>query len=117
MAHGAGLAVVTIAWMRYVAPLAPAKLCRFAVEVMGLPARFEDPVGLALDGARKLAAFFRDIGMPLTFEDLGGIPADIPDLTKTVKRLAHGKAGNYVSLDDKAIREVYRLSLAENAIF
>ncbi len=117
VAHGAGLAVITIAWMRYVAPLAPAKLCRFAVEVLGLPAKFEDPVNLALAGTRRLAAFFHEIGMPLTFEELGGDPADIPALTQTVKRLSHGKAGNYVPLDDAAIKAVYRLSLAENAVF
>lgn len=110
VAHGAGLAVVTIAWMRWVNARRPAKLAQFATRVMDVEA---DPLHLervGFDGILRLAAFFRRIGMPLTFEELGCDPKDIPDLVRTAKRQpSTGKIGFYIQMDDDQVEEVYHL--------
>ena len=110
VAHGAGLAVVTIAWMRYVAPRKPEKLAQFACRIMDVQPIFDDPLAVANEGIKRLAAFFKEIGMPLTFEELGCRREDIPTLAKTVKRLPSGKVGNYVPLDEEDIINIYELS-------
>ncbi|HHX36771.1 MAG TPA: iron-containing alcohol dehydrogenase [Clostridiaceae bacterium] len=110
VAHGAGLAVVTIAWMRYVAPIKPEKLAQFACRVMDVDPNFNDPLAVANEGIRRLAAFFKEIGMPLTFAELGCKGEDIPTLAKTVKRQPHGKVGHYVQLDEADLIKIYELS-------
>jgi len=79
--HGAGLAVILPAWMRYVWPADPARFLLFAREVFGIePVRpgddgFEDEetaVRWAIEAAiDELAAFFSSIGMPATLGELG----------------------------------------------
>ena len=69
-----------------------------------------DDYEIAETGIRKLAAFFRSIGMPLTFQEGGCDPADIPSLVPTVKRSPAGTVGFYAPLDDADIEAIYRLS-------
>ncbi|MGI6545210.1 MAG: iron-containing alcohol dehydrogenase [Fastidiosipilaceae bacterium] len=109
IAHGAGLAFITIAWLRYQLPRNPHKIVQFAKHVMGVTEGSSD-IEIAELGIRRLASFFRSIGMPLTFEEGGCDPADIPELVKTVKRLPNGLVGQYAPLNDEGIEAVYRLS-------
>ena len=61
--HGAGLAVITPAWLRYVAEINPARMQRFAKKVMG---------GETLEeGSAKLQAFYAAMKMPTKLSDFG----------------------------------------------
>ena len=77
-AHGAGLAVVTPAWMEYVVRHDPMRFARFAVEVMGCEMDYANPERTARQGIHRLREFFRSLGMPATLEELGGKVEDIP---------------------------------------
>ena len=77
-AHGAGLAVVMPAWMVYVMKSDLARFARFASKVFGVPDG--DTSAMAQEGIRRYRAWLRDLGMPLTFEELGAKKADIPAL-------------------------------------
>jgi len=80
-AHGAGLAVIMPAWMRYCAEHGGEKrLAQMAVRVFGCQMDFDDPKRTALEGIEAFRAFLRSIGMPLTFAEIGADPADIPEL-------------------------------------
>lgn len=61
--HGAGLAVITPAWLRYVAEVNPARMQRFAKKVMGVETLEE--------GIAKLQVFYAAMKMPTKLSDFG----------------------------------------------
>ena len=61
--HGAGLAVITPAWLSYVAEVNPARMQRFAKKVMGVETLEE--------GIAKLQAFYAAMKMPTKLSDFG----------------------------------------------
>ena len=110
VAHGAGLAVVFPAWMRYVFPRNPKRFAQLAVRLWGCQMDFEHPERTALEGIRRYESFLRSLGMPLTFAELGADPADIPELAKGVKRNNGDKVGFFVPLDNDDLENIYRLA-------
>ena len=107
VAHGAGLAVVTIAWIAMLR-LENLKLAQFACRIMDVQPIFDDPLAVANEGIRRLAAFSKKLACLLPLKN--GLSAeDIPTLAKTVKRLPSGKVGNYVPVDEDIIN-IYELS-------
>jgi len=71
VAHGAGLAVLTPGWMRYVYKENINMFVQFAVNVMGVEGSFRDQEAVVLEGIDRLAEFFRKIGLPGTLGELG----------------------------------------------
>lgn len=109
-AHGAGLAVIMPAWMRYCAEHGGEKrLAQMAVRVFGCQMDFDDPKRTALEGIEAFRAFLRSIGMPLTFAEIGADPADIPELVE-MNRIGDGKTGGYIGLDRQAHFDIYNLA-------
>jgi alcohol dehydrogenase YqhD (iron-dependent ADH family) len=70
VAHGAGLAVVFPAWMKYTLRRNLAKFMQFAVRVWDVEYDFQNPEQTAVEGIRRLEDFYRRIGMPLTLHEL-----------------------------------------------
>ncbi|MBR5773274.1 MAG: iron-containing alcohol dehydrogenase, partial [Clostridia bacterium] len=66
VAHGAGLAVVAPAWMKYVMTKNTNKFLQFAVRVWGCQMDFENPEKTMLEGIDRFEKFLRSIGMPAT---------------------------------------------------
>ena len=71
VAHGAGLAVMTPAWMKYVYQHNLPMFVQFAVNVMGVEGSFRDQEALVLAAIDKLTDFFRAIGLPTSLGELG----------------------------------------------
>ena len=86
VAHGAGLAVVFPAWMRFQMKRHPMRLAQFANRVYNVPMNFEDPEETALWGIEAHESFLREIGMPVTMKELGARTEDIPKLAAKCKR-------------------------------
>ncbi len=84
--HGAGLAVVFPAWMRYQFSKNPMRFAQFAVRVYGCSMDFEHPERTALAGVEAHEAFLREIGMPVTLHELGARTEDIPALAAKTKK-------------------------------
>ena len=84
--HGAGLAVVFPAWMRYQLSKNPMRFAQFAVRVYGCSMDFEHPERTALAGVEAHEAFLREIGMPVTLHELGACTEDIPALAAKTKK-------------------------------
>lgn len=116
VAHGAGLAVVYPNWMRYVLKRNPHKIARFAREVFGITGDFRALEDLALQGAAALQEFFRFVGLPLTFEELGCLESDIPRLAANVKYGPGGYTGNYVPIYEADAIEIYKLACGPTLI-
>ncbi len=76
IAHGAGLAVLFPAWMRYVYKYNPSRFAQFARRVFDITEQ-NDSIA-ALNGIEALENFFKEIGMPLTLREFG-IPKNCVD--------------------------------------
>ncbi len=111
VAHGAGLAAVWGSWARYVMDSCLHRFHRFAVNVMGV-ADSDDHRAVALKGIEALEAFFREIGMPTCFSELG-ITASEEDLALMAKKCAAatgGKKGSARVLMEPDMLEIYRMA-------
>lgn len=104
--HGAGLAVITPLWMRYVLDKNPDKLVSFAVRVWNIDLNAENPKETALKGIEAFERFLKRIGMPSSFEEIGAKREDIARMTE--KLLGNKKTeGNYVKLTEEDLVKIY----------
>lgn len=108
-AHGAGLAVITPAWMTYVMGHDVDRFAQYAVRVWGCEMDFAHPEETAKEGIARTKAFFRSIGMPTSFAELGAKEEDIPKLLETLQ-IDGRTIGKFVSLGRKECEEIYRLA-------
>lgn len=70
--HGAGLAIITPRWMRYIYKQHIPTFLRFATAVFGIPLDAENPERTALQGIEALEdVFFKKLGLPSTLRELG----------------------------------------------
>lgn len=110
-AHGAGLAVVMPAWMEYVLPHDPMRFARFAVNVLGCEMDFACPERTARQGVARLRAFFRGLGMPTTFAEIGAKAEDIPAMTAHRAEKPNGfPFGNFVKIGPDEMQAILRLA-------
>ena len=101
-AHGAGLAVVMPAWMEYVKNADISRFARFGAKVFGVSEG--DAAAMADEGIRRYRAWLHEIGMPLTFAELGAKEADIPALVAKLG-LGGNTLGAFMKLaDDDVVR-------------
>jgi len=108
VAHGAGLAVVFPAWMKHVYTNDISRFARFASRVLDAEPRFDWPERTALEGIGKLKSFFRDIGLPTSFKELG-VPGDrLEEMAK--KATEKGPLGNFAKLGTQDVLSIYKLA-------
>ncbi|PLX97365.1 MAG: alcohol dehydrogenase [Desulfuromonas sp.] len=69
--HGAGLAIVNPAWMRFAAKSRPERFAQFAERVFGLSPAGKDTTTLALEGIDAYVTFLKEIGCPTTLSEVG----------------------------------------------
>lgn len=106
--HGAGLAVIFPAWMKYVYKHNLNRFVQFAVRVWGVEYDFNNPERTALEGIQRLLNFSKEIGLPVTLREL-----DVPesDLEKLANRCCgHRTLGNFVQLKEEDILKIYKLA-------
>lgn len=110
IAHGAGLAIVTPAWMKYVYTANKPRFVQFAVNVMGSSMSIADTDKICLDGIARLENWFRSMGLPVCFKD-AGIPTDrIEEMATHVLEGGRTAAGGLKKLYHDDIVEIYRLA-------
>lgn len=112
VAHGAGLAVVFPAWLRYQLETGHnvMRLAQFAVRIWGCSMNFENPAETALRGIEAYESFLRSIDMPTTMKELGARSEDIPELARRVRRSPDGTVGQFQKLDTAAIERIFRIA-------
>jgi alcohol dehydrogenase YqhD (iron-dependent ADH family) len=108
VAHGAGLAVLFPAWMRHVCAEDIRRFAQFAVRVWGVEEDFASPERTAMEGIRRLASFFKDIGLPTTLKELGVKDDRLEEMSK--KCVDRGIIGNFVRLDAAGVQKVLTLA-------
>lgn len=108
IAHGAGLAIVFPAWMKYVSRSHPAKLVRFAREVFGISQEEKEEADVIALGIRCLEDFYRKIGLPVTLHE-GGIGREAFDLMAG-KAVLGGTLGSFQVLDKQDVKAILELA-------
>ena len=125
--HGAGLAVIFPAWMRYVWASHPERFLTFGAEVFGIepidpevddlsgideeitPERaVHDAVEAAID---ELQGFFVSMGMPSTLGELGIDAADIDQLIRGLRINRGEQFGTFCKLTLDDARAIYESAL------
>ena len=107
--HGAGLAVITPAWMTFMATHNPKKGAQLARRVFDV--ENSDDTQAALEGIAKLKMFYSSLGLPVTLSQLG---IDDPDFDLLVAKLHENKGetiGGYYRLTATETRQIYKLGL------
>lgn len=108
--HGAGLAVILPAWMRYVWRARPERFLEFAHDVFDVEPvnqteeATEDAVTYTID---ELQRFFQEIGMPRTLGELGCVPADIDGWLATLRVNKGERFGEFLPLTMDDARKIY----------
>ncbi|MDR1018103.1 MAG: iron-containing alcohol dehydrogenase [Lachnospiraceae bacterium] len=113
VAHGAGLAVVMPAWMRYVMKHNPMKFAQIATRVWGIDMDFNNPEETAIKGIKRFKSFLHKIKMPTSFAEIGAKEEDIPEMAHKAcyGNGGTGTIGNFVKLSQKDVEEIYKLAL------
>ncbi len=110
VAHGAGLAVMFPAWMKYVMHHDVMRFAQFAVRVWGCEMNFQQPELTAMEGIQRYENFLRSIGMPVRFSEIGAKEEDIPTLIQQTG-IGKGTMGSFVKLNAQDIENIYRLAV------
>lgn len=99
--HGATLSAVWGSWAQYVLPVNPARFEQYAKNVWGEES--------AEAGIEKTVAFFKELGMPVGFGELGiGLLSD-KELDALADSVTYGRTrtiGNFKVLDESDVRRV-----------
>ncbi len=88
--HGAGLAILTPAWMRHVWRVNPKRFYNFAVRIMGEEDQPEAVAATIESGISTLETFFSRMGLPSRLIKLGVDPAQLADMAREVTHLPDG---------------------------
>ncbi len=112
-AHGAGLAVVFPAWMTYTMKHDVSRFAQLAVRVWGCQMDFANPEATAKAGINALKRFFKSIGLPSNFKELGAREDDIDRMAQTAcfGNGRQGTIGGFLKLNKDDVANIYRLMI------
>lgn len=71
IAHGAGLAIVNPAWMRFAAGTRPVRFAQFAHRIFGIALKTPEDEEAAAEGIDRFEAFLRSIACPTRLSETG----------------------------------------------
>lgn len=108
IAHGAGLAVVFPAWMKYVYKHDVNRFVQFANRVWNVEVDLNDLENTALAGIRKTEEFFRSIGMPVRLHEANIGDEHFEEMAK--KGTEQGPLGNFVKLYETDIIQILNIA-------
>lgn len=111
--HGAGLAVITPAWMKYVYKENMPLFIKWATRVMGVEYDYDYPENTVLEAIRRLEDFFVFMGVPTKMsemKDVGIVPEEI--MYKMARRVRitnpNGTVGTVKQLTAEDIVEIFK---------
>ena len=107
-AHGATLAVMLPAWMKYVYKADVKRFAQFANRVMEVAYIPDGDEQMALEGIKRFQQFIRDLNLPTRLDQLGVTAEDIPLMARKCRR-----AGSFMPLNEEDIAKVYTIALGE----
>ena len=108
IAHGAGLAVIVIKWMRYVSNINNSKFINFGENVFDMNrSDYSNDIEYVDKVINRLEEFFVILGMPSNLEEVGYKEEDLDYLVSNVDYNKDGYVGNYVKIYKEDVRKIY----------
>ena len=111
VAHGAGLAVVFPAWMKYVYKHNVSRFVQFASRVFNVEIDFYNPEKTAFEGIRRLEMFFESIGLPVRLSQMNIKDDKISEMAAKSTQKDSFAVGNFVKLKTSDVAEILKLAL------
>lgn len=111
IAHGAGLAMIFPAWMRYVYKHDVNRFVQFAVRVWNVENDHFDPEKTALEGIQRMEAFWQSLGLPTRISAAGLDSRHFDEMAEKCTNGGKNTVSNFVKLNQKDIRNIYELAL------
>ena len=106
IAHGAGLAIIFPAWMKYVYKENIDKFLLFGQQVFNISKTGEQGV---LETIKELELFFKEIGLPITMAEAN---ISNPDISKLAKQATWKSGlGSFKKLERSDVEKIYKLAL------
>ncbi len=106
--HGEGMAVVLVAWTKYMAEVKPWKLARLAVRVFHVDPYNYTEREQALILSDKLKAYFSSLNLKTSLKELNIGSEHFDEMAERATR--NGEVGHYVPLDAKRFKEILELA-------
>ncbi len=110
VAHGAGLAIIFPAWMKYVYRRNVARFAQFAVRVWDVEPCFDDMETTALEGIARTKAFFASAGLPTSLREIGIGEEHFDHIVRNCKLNPDDTVGGFVKLDTEDIRNILAIA-------
>ena len=107
--HGEGMAIVFVAWTKYMAQIKPWRLALLASRVYGKDPYDFDEKERAILLSEELEKFFKSLGLKTKLSELGITDKDFETMAK--RATAGGNVGHYVPLDAQKITDILKLAL------
>lgn len=109
IAHGAGLAIIFPAWMKYVWKEKPEMMEQYAVRVWQVSTDGKTQEEVIMEGIQKTEEFYQSIGLATRLSELGIDDSDFEVMAG--KAVSMGPLGNFKKLYAEDVIEIYRLAL------
>jgi alcohol dehydrogenase YqhD (iron-dependent ADH family) len=110
IAHGAGLAVIFPAWMKYAYHHDIKRFAQFAQRVWNVDYSFWLPEKTAEEGIKRLGAFLKSIGMPGTMSELGIKDDRLDEMADKCTNSDTTTVGNFIKLKKADVINVLNLA-------
>lgn len=108
--HGAGLSIITPAWMKYVYKSNIDKFLQLAIRVFNVNWSFENKDGIVLEMIKRLELWYFEMGLPTRLREM-----QIRDdsFAEMAERCLHGREhiGNFKKLDKHDVLNIYKIAL------
>lgn len=114
VAHGAGLSVVTPAWMKYVYKENMPMFEQFAVNVMGVEKECKSQEEIINEGIEKLKSFYKKLELPTSLKELNIDESNLELMAKKSTNFKDGKEvliGGLKKLNWEDVLAIYNLAL------
>lgn len=108
IAHGAGLAIIFPAWMKYVYKHDINRFAQFAHRVWDVELDVNNLERTAKRGILKTEQFFRSIGLPVRLSEANISDEHFEEMAK--KGTENGPLGNFVTLHETDLLEIFTLA-------
>ena len=107
--HGEGMAVVFVAWTKYIADVKPWRPALLANRVFGIDSYDYSEKERALILSDKLKDFFKELGVATSLTELGIDSKDFQVMADRATR--NGAVGHYEKLDSEKIKKILEIAL------
>ena len=77
-AHGIGLAIISLAYYRYIYRDGLHKFVRYAKQIWGVEDHGQGDDVIALEGINRLESFIKELGIPTTLREIGTTEEMLP---------------------------------------